>query len=156
MEYVVEIEFVVIPFRAFLYHMIMPPLEQWHILQLGSVPWCGIFRQTFKHKQGTDEGSAQGRGIDPQPVPVIGLSRDRIWQFIWRQWPIVIPTESWHINCSSYTIVCIPQYCIIAFSLNIGRHWQYQHYGNQAQQTAFHIITISNYWIIWGVSPLRP
>lgn len=59
-----------IPFRALLYHMVTPTLEERHILQLSPVPRRGIFGQTFKHKQRPDKRAAQCGRVYPEPVPV--------------------------------------------------------------------------------------
>ena len=89
MEDIVEIKLIVVPFRPFLYHMIMPSFEERNILKLGTIPRSGVFGKAFKYEQCSDESTAQCGGINPESVPVGASSGDGIRTFIYRDYCLI-------------------------------------------------------------------
>ena len=87
MQYIIEIELVVIPFDTLVDDVIVPAFEQWDVLQLGAIPRCGILGQTFQHQERAYEGRAERDSVVPQALPVVRACRPRYGHLVWTYRP---------------------------------------------------------------------
>ena len=66
------------------YHMIIPTLEERHILNLGTVPRRSVGRQTLQHQQRAHIGTRQHSRVGPHTLPVGTIESHRIRMTIYR------------------------------------------------------------------------